>query len=287
MTGQQTVKDVRSEARLAPRPAGGYDVTLDGRHLGHVEKLARIGAWAWYMPGEPCQDHVPTRLQAVQRLINCHAVRDMVANEEARATARAAAQDSAAQAAGYKSVHAADLEPGQITMIWDQRNGMWRPPVLVVDVKVNTNRTSLVAYLPAGQRTLPPEVLLSSPGADRMMTRLRTADWEPLWDWWLAATDDSPDACAARAVPPGWAPCGWQHVTSGNTVRLPLRIRSDRVYEWSCPRVIDTITVHDDGRAWVTYSWTDFDGYPRRGHDLLPALLAAHGVLRPTGTPHS
>jgi hypothetical protein len=248
---------------LTRRPDGGYTVTRGGVELGRVERMAR--SWAWRMPGESLM-LADTRKGAVQRLVDCHDVRAMVERSEADAAARDAARTAEAVAAGYELVDLATITEGDMVRLWSGSHRVWGDPVLATRVTECGNGAACLSYVRLTPDASPVDVALLLPASRMVMRRGRTPDADQVWAWWLAESDDSPDACAARAVPPGWMPGAWDEVHPGDAVRYPTRIRHDRVYEWSRPITVDHITIYGDGRVWLIGD---------RAHESVPALIAA------------
>ncbi|MFB9880930.1 hypothetical protein ACFFMN_23510 [Planobispora siamensis] len=265
---------------LARTAAGSYTVTRDGILVGTVRKLAR--SWAWYVAGDPsdgCPDLRPTRAQAVVRLLLCVDTRaELAAYARQRADAEAA-RTAALLADGYALADVADLEEGQ--MVRTRAPHCWREPALAVQVETFDNGGALLVSTPLHGPATPAQPLLLSAATRTVLYRTRTPHAERAWARWLAETDDSPNACAARAIPTGWIPGPWEQVTAGAVIRVPTRIRCGRVYEWSHPYAVTSHSSHPRGGIVLSYRYFGYDDAERADHDLIAASVAAYGVLRP------
>ncbi|MEV8636819.1 hypothetical protein AB0395_34775 [Streptosporangium sp. NPDC051023] len=264
---------------------GGYNVIRAGVILGAVSKFGR--GWGWHVAGDREMGPLmaSTRTEAAQRVVDCVDTRAMFAAHEQARQDRIAARATAAQAGGYEPLDVAEAAPGQMVRLW--KGDVLGDPVLVLRHEVFDHGGAIMIHIPADRvrfqhgAPLPTDIAMLSASARTVMARTeRTPQAEATWTRWEALTEDSPNAYALRAIPDGWTPDTWDAVAVGDVIRVPTRVRYDRVYEWSRARTVGYIHRPGDW-VFIAYTYTDFDGETRHGSETLQAPLVARGVLRP------
>lgn len=268
-----------AEPLLTPRAGGGYTVTLDGREIGHVRRLGC--SWVWHVAGDASWgDSRRTRTEAVAAILRCLNTRAIAAADVAHRAAYRAAQDEALRADGYEPADVAEVAPGAMVRAWRGHARGYGAPVLAVRAHTFDHDGAVLVHTHLTGHATPTGVMML-PDRGVMVRRDRTPAAERAWARWLDETDESPEACAARAVPDGWIPGGWDDLGEGDTIRVPVRVRHERVYEWSDPRAVLVLDRYPDGRVFLAYAYTDHEGQERYHHEAFHPLVTAHGVLRP------